>query len=397
MTNTSRAILFAAALAVCGCASGTKTKTQKEQAAAQWAGTRATVLASLAGDQYRAGNFEKSRQTVDQAIALDPTSARLHLLSARLDIEQGRLEPADRSLKLAATLDEKDAEIDYLQGIVQQRWQRTEAALASYARAAAKKPDDVAYPLAQAEMLVQLDRRPEALRLLTSRVTYFEHSASIRDAIGQLWQQQGALGQAIDAYRQAVVLDAADVGIRERLALALYESGEHREALAQINRVLAANQSAADSPRADLMLAAAECELALDDARAARSRFEDVAAIEPKWIDAWLGAAKASLRLGDLRRADYAATKAVTLRPRSADAQMVMGYVRLRQDRDDEALAAFTRASAAADADGLGLSMMGIVAERKGDRPAAERYYRQALAMNPGDELAQRLVASVAD
>lgn len=399
MHHVRRILLIATTAALAGCAGGGKTKTQKQAAADQWAGTRAAVLASLATDQYRSGNYDKSRQTVDQAIALDGKNPRLRVLSARLDIEQGRLEAAEQSLALASTLDPKDAEIDYLRGIVQQRWQRPQAALGHYAAAAEKRADDVAFPLAQAEMLVQLDRRGEALKLLLARVQYFEHSATIRDAIAQLLQQNGAVRPAIDYYRQASVLDADDVGIRERLALALYEAGESREALSQLTRVIAAARSADANaaPRVDLMLAAAECELAIDDARAARRRFDDITSIEPNSAEAWLGSAKCSLRLSDLKRAEQSAQRAVTLRPRSVDALVVLGYALMKQGRDDAATQTFTRAIRAEPNDAVTLSMLAILARRQGQPIDAEAYLRRALATEPADPLAQRLMASVAE
>ena len=406
----TRHLILAAILVatIVGCGAPAKTKTQKEAAQAQWNGTRASVLFSLASDQYRAGNFDKCRQTIGQATALDPTSPRLLVLSARLDIEDARLDAAERTLRLAATLDAKNAEIDYLQGVVQQRWQRPGAALERYASAAVKKPDDVAFPLAAAEMLVALDRRPEATKLLLSRVVYFEHSAAIRDAIAQLLQQSGALTQAVEFYRQASALDGEDAGIRERLGVALYQAGQWREAIAQLDRVAAvaatrtpgsdrATATSEATPRVDLMLAAAECELALDDAAAARRRFEDVRVIEPANADAWLGVAKASLALSDLRRAEAAATRAVTLRPQSVDAQVVLGYVLMKQGRDDQAAAAFARASGSDPTDTVSLNLQGVVAARQGHGASAATYYRRALAIDPTDAMASRLLATIAE
>ena len=104
-----------------GCANH---KTQKQAATEQWSRTRATVLLSLANDQYRSGNLEKSSQTVDQAMAIDPSNVELHILKARLQIEDGQLEPALHMLESAAAMNPNHAEIDYLTGVIHQRWQR---------------------------------------------------------------------------------------------------------------------------------------------------------------------------------------------------------------------------------------------------------------------------------
>src|SRR3954470_23001218 len=79
-----------------GCASNRKTPTQKQAATQQWNHARANVMFGLARDQYATGNFDPSRKTVDEALHLDPDNAQLRVLSARLAIEAGQLELADK-------------------------------------------------------------------------------------------------------------------------------------------------------------------------------------------------------------------------------------------------------------------------------------------------------------
>ena len=56
----------------------------------------------LARDQYQSGNFDKCRSTLNEALRIDPKNARLHVLSAKLAIEQAQLETADRELRARA-------------------------------------------------------------------------------------------------------------------------------------------------------------------------------------------------------------------------------------------------------------------------------------------------------
>ena len=390
----ARIMILAAALAastLVGCA-GDRHKTQKAAATEQWNAARANVLGSLAKDQYESGNLAKSRGSVDQALQLDPKNVNLHILSARIDIEQAKLESAQNRLTTAAALDPKNAEIDYLIGVVAQRWQRPEAALAAYQSASEKKPEDIAYVLAEMEMLVELERSDEALKLLKSRVVYFEHSAAIRDAIAQLLEQAGEYPDAVEYYRQACVLDGEDLGIRERLGNLLYRGGEYREALSQLNRVL---RSPETESRTDLKLMAAECELQIGSAADARRRFDEITVEEPNNAAGWLGVAKSSLRLGELRRAEGGAVKAAAIAPKSAEMQMVLGYVRLKQERYDDAIVCFSRAGALDRTHSTSLSMTAFALERQGKVAEAASMYRQALAIDPRDELALRALAVV--
>ncbi len=126
-----------------GCG-GKKKPSQKELALKQWNQTRARVLHGLAKDQVETGNYDKSKNTVREALALDPESARLHVLAAKLAMEEGRLEVADAELKLARECDEKNAEADYLSGVVYQRWQKVQIAHDYYHNAAEKEPTELA-------------------------------------------------------------------------------------------------------------------------------------------------------------------------------------------------------------------------------------------------------------
>src|SRR5258708_16562285 len=83
-----------ACLCAGGCQQNKTTPTAKETATREWNGARAAVFASLANDQYKSGNFEKSRQTVSEALKLTPNNAALHVLSPNLAISGGQLELA---------------------------------------------------------------------------------------------------------------------------------------------------------------------------------------------------------------------------------------------------------------------------------------------------------------
>ena len=140
-------------------------------------------MIGLAKDQYDAGQLDKARQTIDDAVKLSPESANARILSARIAIEQSQLELAEKELRLARQFDPRAADADYLSGVVYQRWQKPDLAFDFYSHACDKAPSELAYLMAKAEMLVSMERSTEALKLLQDRVVFFEHSAVIRDAV----------------------------------------------------------------------------------------------------------------------------------------------------------------------------------------------------------------------
>jgi superkiller protein 3 len=385
--------VLALVLAVGGCNSSKSNQAaHKEHAQKRWASARASVLGSLAKDQLEAGNFDKSRKTLEEAQRLDPENVQLRLLYAKLAIEQGKLDEADRELTVARTLDPKNAEADYLSGIVYQRWQKPQTAYDYYTSAALKNEKEVSYVLARAEMLIVLGRSNEALKQLQSRLEDFGTSAAIHDAIGQLLISHGDYGPAVDALRQASVLAGDDNLIREHLAMAYFYNRQYRDCIDVINRLMKDDRN---TKRSELHLTLGECQLNLGRTREARSCFDTASTLDPSSATAWLSLAKAALQLDDTRRAEIAVRKAMALAPDRAETHIMLGYLRLREEKLPEALNAFRRASTLDAQDPVSVCMIGYVMEKSGHPEQALKYYAKALRLKPDDELATKLMASV--
>jgi tetratricopeptide (TPR) repeat protein len=373
-----------------GCASNKAT--QKNAAKEQWNQARAGVLASLARDQYRAGNFDNCEKTIKEALALAPRSPQLHTLYAKLAIEQGHLELADSELKITRTLDPKDSTADYLSGVVQQRWANPKGALTCYEAALAKNPNELSYLLAKAETLVALDQSEQALTILQERVVYFEHSAAIRDAIGALLMQKGDVPAAIEMYRQATILVSDDPTLREHLALAMLQGGHAREAEEILSDLV---KDDAFARRGDLWIALGEARLQGKETRTARDAFETAAQLEPASPQIFLCIAKVAMQTQDFRRVELALRKALSLDESSGEANLMLGYLRLKQDRFEEALHAFRRSATLDPSDSVSQCMIGFALNKLGHRDEAVRYYGRVLQSNPKDPLAAHLMASI--
>jgi tetratricopeptide (TPR) repeat protein len=389
--TAAMAVLIGAATP--GCQSNRKQEpSQKEQATKQWNDARAGVLGSLAQDQYKNGDFEKCEETLTEALRLAPDNTDLHLLAARLSIEQGKLEAAEAQLDVARKLSPKNAEVDYLAGIVLQRWQQPLKAYEAYDTAVQKNPQELAYLMAKSEMLVVLHRQDEALQVLKEKVVYFEHSAAIRDAVGQLLVEQAKYADGADMLREASILATDDQIIREHLAFAQFDAKEYRDAIETFNRLLKDEKF---QKRADIFAAMGECQANVGQLRDARESFETATNLDSSTAGYWLGLGRVAAQLGDLQRGELAARKALAIEPANGSAHCLLGYVRLREGKLPAALAAFRMASQLDAADTLSLTMQGYVLEKLGKRDEAVQFYARALKIKPNDELASRLMASV--
>ena len=156
-------ILSILALCVAGCSNDKPEPTGREKLHTQWNNARAGVLYGLAKQQYEGGNLADARKSLDEALRLQPDNVSLRILSARLSIEQGKLETAIKELENVRAIDPGNAEADYLMGVIYQRWQKPENALKWYVQASDKNPAELAYVMARAETLIARNRDAEAV------------------------------------------------------------------------------------------------------------------------------------------------------------------------------------------------------------------------------------------
>jgi Flp pilus assembly protein TadD len=380
------------ALCVASCGPSKKDPSQKELATREWNSARANVLGSLATDQYKSGNLDKARETVREALKLMPDSAPLHILSAKIAIESGQVELAEQELRTARERAPNEAEAYYLSGVVYQRWQKPQTAYEFYKQASARSPAELPYLLAQAEMLVAMDRMPEAMELLQTKVTYFEHSGAIRDAVGQMLMQAGRPKDAAAMFREASILSENDLTVRERLALALYASKEYRDATEVLARLV---QEPTYAKRADLFAILGDCQLQEGHAREARQTFETATQLDAYSVNAWQCLGRAAMESGDLKRAEISLNHAIALDRNRAETHLLIGYLRVRQNRYKDALAAFQKASTIEPGDTVTLCMVGYALEKLGRSGEALQFYSRALKIKPGDEMASQLMAGV--
>lgn len=386
-------VITAVVAALAGCQQdGKKPLTQKEQAVQQWNQARSSVLASLAKSQFESGHLDKSAQTLGEALKMEPNNANLHVLKARILIEQTQLELADQELSLARQLDPKNAEADYFSGIVYQRWQKPNQAYEAYTRANQKQPNELAYLMARVETLVSMGRAGEALFVLDGEDHRFEHNAVLHHTKGQLLVDQGRFADAVEALRKASVLAPDDLGVREHLAMAYLYNKQHREA-GDIFARLVKNEP--QSTRSELWIALGICQMQVGRLNDARNSFDKATQLNASSAGAWRHLAKVTLELGDARRAEIVLHKAISLEPNNAESHLMLGYIRLRQDRLNEALTQFQKASSLDRKDSLSVCMIGYVLEKTGRQQEALKYYAQALKLQPDDKLAAKLMASV--
>jgi len=381
-------ILIVLAGLIGGCAN--TQQTPQQAAADSWNAARANVMLGLARDQYTSGDFEKARQTVNQALSMNPKDSNAHILSAKIAMEQGQLEYADGELNAARAITPNLPEADYLDGVLYQRWQQPAKSLIFYQHASEEAPTELSYMMAKAETLVTLNRQSEALALLQSKADYFEHNPVIHDEMGMILLQQQKVSDAVDMFRWAIMLSPDDTTIREHLSLALFQDKRYAESAANLQRLI---KNDALSKRADLYLTLAECQLNLNRVPEARINAQTACNLDPSSTSAWLTVARLSMQLGDQMRAEGSINRALALEPSSSQAYLLLGYLRVRQNNFPAALDAFKQASTFDPTDTTSLCMAGYALNKMSRPREAAAYYQQALKVDPNDQMAHQFLA----
>jgi Tfp pilus assembly protein PilF len=302
---------------------------QKKEVRQHWSETRGRMKYQMAQESFGNGQIEQAHQQIRESIALDPTSPASQVLLAKLLLEKGETAAASEALQNATRHGGDAPEIDFLCGLVAQRYSRFDDALRWYRKAAEREHTNAHYVNAVAEILVQLGRANEALDLIRARWTDFEQNATLRALAGSIYVLLGRYEEAADAYREAARIAPADEVLQLELGSVLAQAGQYEEGCEILTTVTAKNEQSPPSALVNL----ARCHLQLGRADQAKSILRRVVATAPQNAAAWSMLSRASIDSGDLITARRAARQAADLEPESADSALLLAYVcRLQKD-----------------------------------------------------------------
>ncbi|MFX1673588.1 tetratricopeptide repeat protein [Paraburkholderia sp. A2WS-5] len=189
----------------------------------------------------------------------------------------------------------------------------------------------------------------------------------------------GRLDEAQAIYRALVERDSTHADALHYWGVARHQLGDHRGALALMDRALAhaPNDAVCWSNRG---LAA----LSLGQHEEAAHNLREALRLVPGFADAHNNLGLALREAGDLAGAERHCRAALALAPESVNAQVNLGSVLAKLARGEEALACYREALALAPADAAIHFNLGNAQRALGDDAAAIVHYRQAVELAPG-------------
>jgi Tfp pilus assembly protein PilF len=378
--------LMAAAALLAGCAEqsnkfGGKPRQEVNGESRQdWGTMRAGIKLQLARQQYDHGSPEQAVGLIEESLGWNPDSGDAYHLLAQCYLELGKVSAAHRAVERAAELGAASPELSSLRGTIAERKGQFAEAHHHYAGARALDDTRVEYLVAEAECLVALNRPDEASALLIEHLIDYDNDPSINALLGEIALRMGDEKSAARWFRSVVISGHHDPVVTEQYALLAVRAGDYASALATLQPLIS---QYGDALPASVARAAAKCQIALGQVESAKKTMRVALQNNALDLETWLLLAKAGIMSGDQTTTRLGAAKARRIAPHDPRTLLIDAYALIQDDKMSDAQRALTELLAQDENDVLTHCLLGMVAERENDLPAAQQHYRRALQIDP--------------
>lgn len=383
-----------ALLALAGCAGhGKYTQERINLATERMAQIKSGTEWQMAQQQFLSGELDKALKTVDRSIALNDQVPKSHVLRGRILVEKGRLEEARASFLNAEKLDPTFVDAQYYLGIVHERFNDHQEALARYQRAMQLDETNPQYVVAAAEMLVHLGRSDEAERLLEQRRADFQYNAALRQSLGHIAMMKGESERAATLFSEAQLLAPDDLTIVEDLLHAQVACRNFADAEYNSGKLLESDEY---KDRRDLKLIRARCLMQIDRPVEARAILIDLTntAQGAHDIEAWLDLGETCIALEDRTRLKGVASRVIATAPERYEGHFFRAVYYKMEGNLPSALDAVESAVARSHTDANPLMLKGIILQEQGKLAEARQAFAAAVKLEPNRVAAQQLLAA---
>ncbi len=269
--------------------------------------------ADLAAALLELGRYREAATAAQAALDAAPGDARARRVFVKAGLRSG---DAATAAAAAAQWDSLDADADWsaedLLALAAQQEEAglPEAALGTFARAAALAPDDPHIPYRQGLAAMHAGRPTDAEEPFARAAALEPTEAVYPLNLGIARYQAGDQAGALEAFRQAVAIDGTLVAARLLLAQTLMATGRLDEAATEYAHVRDREPGNAKALRG-----LGFCRLRQADYQAAATAYAAAAEAEPDNADGWAGLGGARLGLSDLDGAERAFARARAIDP----------------------------------------------------------------------------------
>jgi len=396
-TIAAAVVLF---LICAGCQSHAQSK---EAAKLRWQKNSAQIKLTLAQQQYDNEKYTEAEKTINECIRADPEMPMAYLLLGKLLLTDDRAEKATEQLQLAVGLNENLDEGWYWLGVAAQQSRQNQLALSAYKKAMSLNSDNIDYILAVAEVLTAQKKDQDALRVLQEKLETKPRDVSLKVAAADLLFRTGKNEQAIELYRQAMLMTDENEDVAESLGYCYVFSGKWDDAgkifyqLAERYKDKLAPEEndrwiISDQRKKKVYLKmAALCSMKSGRYDRAVDCYSKLTVEQRDDAEVWVKMGQAALGAAMTEKAIMCGRKANSLRPGYPDAVVLIGSAQYADGDYAAALESFNKVSSNTNNAGFTWLMRARCYEKLGRMDKAEQAYKTAMRLNPDSALAALL------
>jgi tetratricopeptide (TPR) repeat protein len=166
---------------------------------------------------WKAGDFERSEKSFNEALRLDPDHFKSLLHFSRLLVDQKRYDDAVVRLTHAGELDPNSADVQRLLGRALVGQNKSDDAVAAYRRTIELDAKDAWSMNSLGSLLIEKQRYDEALPVMQKAVSLRKSVALFHDNLGLALEHTGDIKGAAAEYRKALIVDSGYEKAKENL------------------------------------------------------------------------------------------------------------------------------------------------------------------------------------
>ena len=276
--------LVLSSLLLVSCTVSKRGKEMRDQAYSRVDRVNAGMVHEQATTAFETGQLDKALNLVEQALERYPNGPAHYVLRGRILMELDRLAEAERSLRTAIKLDEKQANAHYFLGIVFERLSRDDLAHDLFLKASEMEPDKLQFLMAAIESLMAQGELDQAEALFQERFIAFEHNAALHHLHAQLMVMQGQQDAASASYEMASLLAPEDSDLLAEWTRLRHRQGDHSGVLACMQELRQLHQV---DPTTDLRLVEARSLSSLGRLPEARTIYMALLDEHPDRLSLW--------------------------------------------------------------------------------------------------------------
>ena len=181
---------------------------------------------------------QEAKQKLEEVLSTDPSVVDAHQMLGSIAVQEESYEEAVEHFRGA--LEVRDDHITSIRGLAHayRQLDMAEEALLGFQQVLALEPGDTMATLGTVEILIELERRPEAIELLQATTETDEAAPVLLNQLGELLTLEDRTSEALAAFEKAIAAKPDMAPAKYNLAVLLEEGNDPRRAIALYEEVI---------------------------------------------------------------------------------------------------------------------------------------------------------------